>query len=398
MSKLTDIEKSINKEIVAVWHHLHQNPELSMREYQTADYIEKILRKTTKNTRIERVCETGLWVELEGSAPRDGKERIVALRGDMDALPLQEQNDLPYRSTVPGVMHACGHDVHTSCLLGAVRILEQYREQIPGRVWFFFQPGEETLRGAKSFLSNPAIDFTKPQLIAGIHVGTDLEAGKIGLKEGPVMASADMLRFRIRGQGSHASRPQTARDPVVAAAYLIVELQTLVSREVAAVDSAVLSLCSIHGGTKDNIIPDEVLIEGTLRTLDKKTREYLQDAIRRVCQGTALSLRVTIEFEVADSSLPLINDPDCVKIAAAAAKKVLGEDSVVFTKTPKMGAEDFAFFTDKIPGVFIIIGSKTPGGRTAQNHSVDFYTDPRAVRAGILSLSGFALEYFGVPV
>jgi amidohydrolase/hippurate hydrolase len=396
MSKLQDFEKGINREIVEVWHHLHQNPELSMEEHKTADFIEKKLRETTGADRIKRVGKTGLWVELKGTAPREGEERIVVLRGDMDALPIQEANELPYRSVVPGVMHACGHDVHTSALLGAVRVLEQYRDRIPGTIWFFFQPGEETLKGALTFLEDPEIDFTKPKAIAGIHVGGDLAAGKIRLRVGAQLASADLLRFRVTGQSGHAASPQKSRDPIVAAAHLIVQLQTLVSRELKPVEAAVLSLCLIQGGSKDNIIAQDVRIEGTLRTLSKENRVYFLDAIRRICQGVALSLRVSIDFEVVDGSIPLVSDAGCVKIAEAAAKKSLGEENIEFADHAEMGGEDFAFFADKIPGVFIIIGAKSRNGPESQGHSPQFYTDESAIHTGILTLSSFALEFFGV--
>jgi amidohydrolase/hippurate hydrolase len=397
MSKLTDFEKGINKEIVDIWHHLHKNPELSMKEYKTADYIEDALRRTTKVDKIKRVGKTGLWVELKGTAPRQGEEKIIALRGDMDALPIQENNEnLPYRSQVPGVMHACGHDVHTSALLGAVRTLEQYRDKIPGTVWFFFQPGEETLQGAKTFIEDPEIDLTKVKAIAGIHVGGDVEAGKIKLRVGPQLASANVLRFKITGETVHAASPDKGRDPVIAAANLIIQLQTLVSREIKPIEPAVLSLCRIQGGTKDNIIAQDVTIEGTLRTLNKETRIYFEEAIRRICQGVALSLRVTIDFEIEDGSLPLFGDKGVVEIVERAAKKTLGPDNIVFGDHPAMGGEDFAFFTDKIPGAFILLGAKSKAAKEPHGHSPDFYTDESAVRTGILALSGFALEYFGV--
>jgi amidohydrolase/hippurate hydrolase len=396
MGELTDREKEINAEIVELWRHLHRNPELSMEEYRTSDCIETILREKTKVDRIKRVGKTGLWVELKGTAPYEGEERIMALRGDMDALPIQEKNDLPYRSETPGVMHACGHDVHASALLGAVRILEHYRDRIPGTVWFFFQPGEETLKGALTFLADPEIDFTKPKAIAGIHVWGNLEAGRIRLRAGPQMASGDTIRFRVTGQGGHAASPHTSRDPVVAAAHLIVQLQTLVSREVNPVDAAVLSLCRIQGGSKDNIIASEALIEGTLRTLSKETRLCLHDGIRRICQGIALALRVDIDFEVVEGPIPLVSDSGCVKIAETAAKKILGGENIEFSDHAEMSGEDFAFFTDKIPGVFIMIGAKSKNGPEPQMHSAEFYTDESAVRTGILALCGFALEFFGV--
>jgi amidohydrolase/hippurate hydrolase len=396
MGKLRELEADINREIVDVWHHLHQNPELSLQEYKTADYIEQALRQIGGFDRIKRVGQTGLWVELKGTAPRQGQEEIViALRADMDALPIQERNDLPFKSNVPGVMHACGHDVHTSALLGAVRVLEKYRDQIPGTVWFFFQPAEETLQGALAFLADPEIDFGKLRAIAAAHVG-NAEAGKIRLREGPTLASADLLRIKITGQSAHAASPNNSRDPIVAAANLIVQIQTLVSREVKPTEPAVLSLCRIQGGTKDNIIAESVLIEGTLRTVNKETRSYLLDAVKRLGEGIALGLRVSFEFEVKDGSLPLIGDPGVTKVAEAAGRKIFGAENIEFASHAEMGGEDFAFFTDKIPGTFISLGAKSKNGAEPQMHSPEFYTDEETVRTGILIYSGFVLEYFRV--
>jgi amidohydrolase len=393
MSTLADFEKSIHGEMAAMWRHLHACPELSMQELKTAGYVEDLLRRTVQDIAIRRVGKTGLWVELRGTAPA-GSDDVIILRGDMDALPIEEAADLPYRSQNPGVMHACGHDVHTTILAGTVRMLDHFRDKISGTVWFFFQPGEEILEGARSFLADPAIDFSRPKAIAGIHQGTNLDAGKIRLMEGVSMAGTDSLRITLRGPGGHGSAPQDTRDPVSAAAALIMQLQTVVSRETSPLDSAVLSICSIHGGSRDNIIPGEVVLEGTLRTLKKETRAKALESIRRICRGTAESLGLSIEMELLKSSPPLYNDPGVVEIARRGVRKALGADNLETGREPRMGGEDFAFFAEKIPGVFIIAGSRTPGGRQTYNHRADFYTDEGTITAGILALSGFALEYF----
>ncbi|MDR1319527.1 MAG: amidohydrolase [Treponema sp.] len=397
MNQVEEFEKSIHGETVRMWHELHTHPELSMREFKTAAYIEETLRRTVKNIEIQRIGKTGLWVQLRGAALDSAEGNVIILRADMDALPINENNDLPYRSQNPGVMHACGHDVHASILAGTVRTLEHFREKIPGTIWFFFQPGEEVLEGALTFLADPAIDFSRPKAVAGIHQGTDLDAGKIRLMEGISLAGTDSLRISLRGNGGPGSAPQNTRDPISAAAQLIVQLQTIVSRETSPLDSVVLSLCSIHGGSRDNIIPEEVVVEGTLRTFDKDVRAKTQEAIRRICRGTAESLGIAIEPEFLKNSPPLYNDPFCVEIARRSVEKLLGEDSLVMAQRPRMGGEDFAFFSEKIPGVFIIAGSRKPGGRQTYNHQADFYTDEGMIRAGILALSGFALEYFKVP-
>ncbi|MDR2210554.1 MAG: amidohydrolase [Spirochaetaceae bacterium] len=396
MGKLQELALAVEPEMVELWKQLHKNPELSMKEYKTAGRLEELLRKNTGAGRIERIGETGIWVELVGTAPWQGGEQILALRGDMDALPIQEETGLPYASAVQGVMHACGHDVHTASLLGAVRVLENYRDRIPGRIWFFFQPGEEQMAGARTFLADKRIDFSRLKAIAGIHAAGDLEVGKVRLKAGPVLASSDLVRLRVTGEEGHAAFPHKTRDPIVAAANLIVQLQTIVSREISAIDPAVLSLGRIYGGTKDNIIAREVCIEGTLRTLNKETRTRIQEAIRRISGGISLSLRVKVDVDIEEGALPLINDAGLVETARKGLIKAFGENNVAFAEAPGMAGEDFSYFTDKMPGVFIFVGVKSEGGKPAAGHTAEFYTDPRSIRNGILTLSAFALEYFGV--
>jgi amidohydrolase/hippurate hydrolase len=394
MGALQDFVDAVEAGSVDLWKQLHKNPELSMNEYKTAEYVEQLLRKNTRADRIERVGETGIWVELVGTG--QGEQRILALRGDMDALPIQEETGLPYASVIPGVMHACGHDVHTASLLGALRVLENYKDKISGRIWFFFQPGEEQMAGALSFLADKRIEFSRLNAIAGIHAAGNLDVGKVRLKAGPVLASSDLIKLHISGEEGHAAAPHKTRDPIVAAANLIVQLQTLVSRELNPLDSAVLSLGVISGGTKDNIVARDVYIEGTLRTLSKETRSAMQKAIRRIGEGIALSLRVKVDVKIEEGALPLINDAGLVKIAETGLKKAFGEKNITFAEQPGMAGEDFSYYTDKVPGVFIFIGVKSSKKKPALGHTAEFYTDPHSVKYGILTLSAFALEYFGV--
>lgn len=396
MSVLDSLVSDIESELLEVWRHLHENPELSMKEYRTADYIEDKLRKTVTGVEIQRVGETGIWAWLRGKASSASGEKIFALRADMDALPIEEENSLAYKSRVPGVMHACGHDVHTAALLGAARVLQHYLDKICGELWFFFQPGEETMSGALSFLEDSRIDFTKLSGIAAIHVAGDLDAGKARLRDGVVLASADLVKIHLQGESAHAAYPHRARDTIVAAAHLIVQMQTLVSREISPLDSAVLSFGLVQGGTKDNIIAQDVYIEGTLRTLNKETRNSLQNSIRRIAEGTAHALRTSIDVEIENGALPLVNDPSMVRIAEAGLKKTLGEENVIFAEQPRMGGEDFSYFADRIPAVFVFTGGKTPGGKNFVGHTPEFSTDPKAVKTSVLSLCSIALEAFGL--
>jgi amidohydrolase len=397
MCNLAELEKNIHTELVGIWHHLHENPELSFKEFKTADYVEKILKETTKLDRIQRVGETGIWAELVGTAPGAENGPVITLRADMDALPIEEQSGVAFSSKTPGVMHACGHDVHTTSLLGVVRILEQYRDKIPGKIWFFFQPAEEIVSGAVTFIADPAIDFTKIKAIAGVHMMGLLDVGTVGVREGSLMAGGDEVFIDVKGLGGHAAAPHKCKDAIVAASSLILQLQTLVSRELDPVDSGVLTFGLIRGGTKNNIIAGDVRIEGTLRTLNKTTRDAMHSAIRRVCEGVGQSLGVTIEAEILTRAEPLVNDAACVKVAEAALEKTIGKENIVQIKVPTMGAEDFAFYLNEVPGVFMFVGSRNIGGKDVNWHTSDFYTNEGAIKTAVLALTGFALESFGVP-
>ncbi|MDR1784883.1 MAG: amidohydrolase [Spirochaetaceae bacterium] len=396
MSQLHDYVAGVEGGLIEVWHHLHRNPELSMVEFKTADFIEGELKKIPGLHRVKRVGETGVWAELAGAAPRPGAP-VVALRGDMDALPIQEATSVPFKSVIPGVMHACGHDIHTSSLLGAVKVLAaHYRDRIPGKVWFFFQPGEEVLSGARVFLEDREIDFSQVSHIAGIHVSPQHRAGQVCIKNGPAMAGSDFFKITVTGQGSHAAFPQGARDPVTAQASLIGELQTLVSRETDPTDSAVLSVCTIHGGTKNNIIPSEVVLEGTFRFLQRSTQKRIHRAVGRVCKGISLSKNVTVRCDMTVGTPPLINDDGCFKRAERALTKAFGKANVLFAPAPMMGSEDFAFFMEKVPGVFMMIGALPRGAEPMGLHTPTFAADPGALRSGVTALCAYALESFGI--
>lgn len=395
LNNLINFVDRIEPELVEVWHTLHQNPELSMQEYKTFALLERQLRETTHCDRIHKVGETGIWAELKGTKPGNSED-VIILRGDMDALPIQEETDLPYRSVIPNVMHACGHDVHSSILLGAVRVLEQYRDKFAGSIWFFFQPGEEAMRGALTFLADPEIDFSRVKVAAATHAAGDIAAGKIKLKSGTVLASPDEVNFTVKGKNGHAASPHKAVDAIVAAAALVLQLQTLVSRETSPVDCAVLSLGTICGGTKSNIVANKVRIEGTLRTLSNETRCHLHESIRRIAAGVALATGTDIDVEIIKGPSSLYNDPNYTELAGRAVIKTLGSEAVVYAAHPNLAGEDFAYITENIPGVFIFVGAADAQGQPAVGHTPYFYTDRAMLRTGVIALSAFALEFFKV--
>lgn len=385
----------IEPEINAVREDIHRHPELGLQEFRTSALIEKELRQKTTEDSIRKVGETGWLVEIKGTKP--GPKHCIALRGDMDALPVQESEDFALRSEINNVMHACGHDVHTSILLGAVRVLEHYRDQIAGSVLFFFQPAEEIMKGAKLFADNPMIDFDEIDGVAALHVSPELDAGTIGTRYGAILGSSDELTITLRGKGGHGAHPHTVIDPVAAAAEIINVLQTLVSREVTPHEPAVVSICSIHSdGNAFNIIPNQVELCGTIRAVKPEIRDLLVKRIPEIVMRTAEGMRVTAEVSVKLGPPPFVNDKEWVDRVFRSSKKLLGPEYVAELPIPSMGAEDFAFVKEKAPGVFVRFGARTPGGPYGSMHSPTFYCDRKAIRTGILTLCGIALDFFEV--
>lgn len=395
MSELLNRIDAIEPEIREIWKTIHANPELGLELYDTAALIESELREKTNVDRIHRVGQSGIWVEIKGTKPGN-EDNILMLRGDMDGLPIQEATGLPYESKNPGKMHACGHDVHASSLLGAVRVLEQYRDQFSGSIWFFFQPGEEVLGGALQFLEDPEIDFTKVKACAACHVLGFNEVGKINLRDGAHLASPDDIRFTVSGVSAHSSTPDATIDAIVIAANLITQLQCMISRELNPTDSVILTLGKITGGKTAGSVADKVVIEGGLRTINPPTRERLIGRIQAICDGLSTATRATITFEYQNRAPALHNDHHMFEIAYSGVKKLLGEDALVVADMYAMASEDFAFFTQYCPGIHMSIGCRTPGRAPVVAHTPQFYTDEGTVRNAIAAYCAFALEYFGV--
>ncbi len=393
---MIDIKKEVEKveaDTVKTWKHLHRNPELSGKEFQTSAYVEKILREETSVDRIYKVGETGLLVEIIGKIPGEGKAML--LRGDMDALPVTEETGLPYASQNPGVMHACGHDVHTSVLLGTVRVLDGIKDKYSGRIFCFFQPAEETLSGARTLLEDSSLPFDEIQGAVALHVSPEIPAGTIGIKRGPILAAPDLLEVTIHGRQGHAAHPDTVRDPITAAAQLIMSLQTLVSRDTSATDSSVISFGTIQGGAVSNIIPEEVTLSGTLRTLNPDTRKLMHQRISDVCEGVSKTTRTEITCSISMGPPPLICSEEWFERVCRAGTQLLGPENVIIMERPSMGGEDFAYIIEKKPGAFIRLGSRTPGGPYGSMHSPTYYSDESCLKTGMITMVGTVLDFLG---
>lgn len=302
------------------------------------------------------------------------------------------------RSKVPGVMHACGHDVHGTINVGAAKILSEMKDQFSGSIYFFIQPAEEILKGAQMFLNDPEIDFDKIDAVAALHVSAELDAGTIGVRYGAILASSDEIHIRINGKGGHGAHCHTLRDPIVAASAVVGALQTLISRETNPANAAVISICTIHAGNASNIVPDYVEMTGTVRTLNSDDRDRIENSIKRVAASVAEAYRCTADVDYIRGVPPFICEDEWVDRALRVGKKILGEENTKIMPYAAMGGEDFAYIKEKKPGIFVRLGARTPGGPYGSAHSSTFYCDNACIPVGMLTIIGLAADYLGFDI
>lgn len=385
----------IEPEIYEIYRTIHEDPELGLAEFHTSRYIRENLEKYLSREDILSFGETGLVAVVRGK--KEGAGGCLLLRADMDALPVQEDEGHDPGSRTPGVMHACGHDAHTAILLGTLRIVAQHREEFSGKIYFLFQPAEEALDGAKLFLQSGVVDLDEIQAVAACHMIPNLYGGEIGLRPGAMLASADAFRIQVTGKGGHGAHPYTTVDPVSISAGIIEELQKLVSRETNALDTAVISVCSVHsGGDSFNIIPDSVTLKGTLRTMDENVRVRLKQRICQVSKGMARMSRGEADVDFLEGPPAFINDPKWTKRVEEVLAGLIGRDRIKQSDTVTMGAEDFAFIKERYPGIFVRIGCRTEGAEFTPIHSGRFRVDRKALLTGMLVMCGIAAEFFGM--
>ena len=378
-TKIKSLAKNYAGEMIGIRRHLHANPELSYLEFETSKFVQQKLSEL--HIPFEIKATTGVIGLIQGKNP--GK-RVVALRADMDALPIIEENNLPYKSTIPGVMHACGHDVHTSCLLGAAKILNELKDEWEGTVKLIFQPGEEKNPGGASLLIKEGVlENPAPQSIFGLHVHTILDVGKLSFRGGMVMASADEIYITIKGKGGHAAAPQFTADTILIASNLIVSLQQIVSRNNNPFNPSVLSITSFQGGNTTNVIPSEVKLMGTFRAMDEDWRFKAHDLIKKMATGLVHSMGAEIDIRI-DVGYPFVLNNELLSAAARLkAEAYLGKENVSETEL-RMGAEDFAFYSHKIPACFFRLGTRNEAkGITIGGHTPTFDVDEDAIEIGM---------------
>ncbi|KTS17238.1 N-acyl-L-amino acid amidohydrolase [Pantoea dispersa] len=376
--------ESMQAHLIAIRRDIHAHPELGFDTVRTAAIVEQELLRLglTPQTGVGR---TGVMVDITGAQPG----RTVLLRADMDALPIHEQTGLPFSSIWPGKMHACGHDIHTATLLGVAAILADLRSQLHGTVRLIFQPAEETPEsGAQAMIAAGAADGIDVAIT--LHNKPELAAGEIALTRGASTASSDEFDLVIHGKSTHAARPHMGTDPIIAAASLVTQLQTIVSRELDPANSAVLTIGHIHGGTTHNIISDSCLIQGTIRAKSPQARAHMEDAFRRICAGVALSLNTRIEVNYQRGVPPLMNDDALIDALEPILSHQFGKP-VVAKPSSSFGAEDFSLFTERVPGCQIHIGSGAPG-RDDHLHNSDYQPDERSIHAGTQALARIAID------
>ena len=392
-------------ETIELRHWFHQNAELSNREFKTSERIAQELKKIGLNPKTG-IAKTGVVAVLNEGKPGP----VVALRADIDGLPVKERADLPWASKMTGVyngekvpvMHACGHDTHTAILLATAKVLYNIKEQIPGQVKFIFQPAEEgpppgeeggaELMVKEGVLTNPDVDA-----IFGLHISSKSTAGQVLLKPGSIMAAVDEFKIDLTGVQTHGSTPWTGIDPIVTASQMINSIQTIVSRSMPlTAAAAVVTIGSIHGGVRSNIIPEKLYMLGTIRTLDDSMRATVLKRLDEIVQNVAAANNVKADLTFMNSYPVTYNDPELYKKMLPTLKRVCGADNVNYMDAIT-GAEDFSFFQKKVPGLYFFIGGSSEGmdlDLVAPHHTPDFYVDDSALETGVVSMTSLTMDYF----
>lgn len=381
--------EEINDILIAIRHDLHAHPEIGLEEVRTskivADYLSKLGLEVQRN-----VGKTGVVGVLRGKNP--GK--TVMLRADMDCLKMDETCELEYKSKKPGLMHACGHDIHTTWLLGSAMILSELKECINGNVKFVFQPAEEVSGGAKMMIEDNVLENPHVDAAFGAHVWPYIEEGTVSVKEGSFMAASDNFKLSIFGKGGHGGHPQRCIDPISSACEIYMALQTIISRRVNPLEPAVITVGKFHSGTAHNVIPELVEMEGTIRTLTNETRESIYEMMLNIFKGVTIANGSHFDFQYKPYHPPVVNDKELTEIVLSAAEKIVGEGNARRAERETMVGEDFSYYQQKIPGAFFWIGSYNEKiGAVNPLHSAKFFVNEDIIHKGAAVLAQCAVEY-----
>lgn len=391
-SRIRDDVDEILPGVIADRRHLHENPELGFQEFKTAEFVRQRLESLGVEDIRTGIAQTGVTGLIRGTKPGPGK--VVLLRADIDALPLTEENDVEYRSQTDGVMHACGHDGHTAMLLGVARLLMERRDQFSGAVKLLFQPSEEANEGgAKPMIEAGVLEDPHVDAVFGQHVASDKPTGTVWVKGGPLQAAADSFTIRVQGKGGHGATPDTAVDPIVAGMRIVDALQTIVSRNIDPMEQVVVSVCTFHSGTADNIIPDTAQFGGTVRTFTPENRDLAEHRMKEIATNIAQAMGATAEVEYRRGYPPTVNDPEMAELVRRAAVTAIGEDRV-HEATPIMPAEDFSYFLNERPGTYFMTGCRNEEkGFVWPHHHPKFDLDEESFQYGVAVLVQTALDF-----
>lgn len=378
---------NIKEEVIRIRRDLHMYPELDFDLFRTSEKIKKILQK--ENIEYYETVKTGICAIIRGKG-----DKTVALRADMDALPMQELKETEYTSKSENKMHACGHDVHTAILMGAAKVLNSMKEDLKGNVKLLFEPAEETTGGAQIMINEGVLNNPEVSAVFGLHVEPEIEVGKIGIKRDVVNAASNPFTIKIIGKGGHGAYPHRSIDPIIIAANVITTLQNVVSREISAVYPAVISIGTIKGGTAQNIIPEFVEISGIMRTMTLEHRKYVKDRLVEITEGICTSMRAKCEIQIDESYPCLYNDDKTVDILQGAAEKIIGKENIIGLKHPAMGVESFAYFSLEKPSAFYFLGTRNESKDIIYPlHNSKFDVDEDSIITGIAIQCKSAVDF-----
>lgn len=379
--------EAMEEEVINLRRDFHSNPELGYMEYRTSRKIKEYLKALEIPYEIS--SHTGVKAVICGEG-----QGSVALRADMDALPIEEKNDISYKSLNKGVMHACGHDAHIAILLGAAKLLNKYKNQLKGKVVLIFEPAEETVGGARLMIEEGILNNPKVQGIFGLHVNEKIDSGCIALKEGTVNAASNPFTIIIKGKGTHGAHPEDGVDPIIIGSSIIMEMQTLVSREISPFNPAVISIGYFHGGTAENIIPEEVTIKGIIRTMRSEDREYLKKRIKEITLGVAAAMRGNASIYIEDSYPCLYNNESMERLFLDGANKILCPSNIVILKEPSMGVESFSYFAMERKSLFYYLGCKSKKENEIRlAHSSNFNISEDCLKIGVAMQAMLAWKF-----
>lgn len=388
MSDFMQQAQALREELIARRRDLHQHPELAFEEVRTAGIVAEELNRLGLEVQTG-VGTTGVVGVLEGA--QDGP--TVLYRADMDALPIEEENQVEYASTVPGKMHACGHDGHTAIGLGVARLLSEQRDRLAGRVKFVFQPAEEIVEGARAMIADGVLHDPRPDVSLGLHLWNTMPVGVVGISEGPIMAGSSTFEMQINGRGGHAAMPQAAIDPVVCAAHIILALQTIVARNANPLESAVMSVTMMKGSDADNIIPERAMLGGTFRTYSMEMRDLVEARLRQISESVAAAMGCSVAISVKHGTIPTVNDAAVTARMVNLFAPIVGRDNLI-TEARTMGSEDMAYFMDDIPGLYCFVGSANSArGLDFAHHHPRFDFDEDVLTLGVGLMTTAIAEY-----